>query len=791
MKNLKKNYSTCFLQMEFRHPLKLPFPYYEVAMTFILVRIEMLICYLRLILCQLKLLFIHPNYLQTYLRIFFAKSSSWFFIICISNAGYSQCSNSISDPINNGLVAFYPFNGNAQDLSLFGNHGTVVGPSLTTDRFGNMNSAYYFDGINDGIEIPRSTSLEPISAMSACAWVLREANPNVWNPVLSKRYSIPDPYNSYSIDGGSDTNNRWMANICKGTVGSQTSVFSQNPRPLNQWEFIVMTYDGQKLTMYINGVEDNSVPLTGNIGYSSMDFYIGKNTVFDQFFKGKIDDVRIYNRALSSCEVKYLYNNCQAATTSDLITTTTITTCVGKQETITTNFSSYSYQWSPISLFSNPNSNQPTFTANQSQYIYVRGNDGSCDYYDSVWVEVIQATVNVNGPFSICHGDSIQLQASGAQNYTWDWNITLSDTNIATPIAKPLTTTLYRVKGMVNGCLASNTILVTVAGQLNLDAGNDTLVCIGDTLGLRAIGGSAFTWTPTQNIIDANTSNPLVFPTTPTWYKVTSTSGTCMAYDSVFVDVKTKPQLSINDTLFCREQSFTPNIANQSGIDKVRWQPTTFLSASNVLNPVITAANTIGYNITAISDAGCEIADSFYVVVSTVKADFSIENNPIEIPGELKVVNQSSGNNLLYNWYINQQPWSSINSPQQDITDTGIYVIKLRVMNAHGCLDSIEKVLLARNELRVFIPNVFTPNGDKVNDKFTFRLDMSMISSLDGSIWNRWGDKIAEFTGKNDDWWDGTSNGKFCSDGVYFFMVNITDYKGNFITYHGSVTLIR
>jgi len=73
--------------------------------------------------------------------------------------------------LTDGLVAYYPFNGNANDESGNGNDGTVTGAALTADRFGNPNSAYSFDGINDIIEVSHSSSLNITSAISLCAWV--------------------------------------------------------------------------------------------------------------------------------------------------------------------------------------------------------------------------------------------------------------------------------------------------------------------------------------------------------------------------------------------------------------------------------------------------------------------------------------------------------------------------------------------------------------------------------------------------------------------------------------------
>jgi len=78
----------------------------------------------------------------------------------------------------NGLVGWWPFNGNANDERGNGNNGTVNGAALTTDRFGFGNSAYYFDGVNDFIQISNNPSLESSNSITIAAWVFIETNPS-------------------------------------------------------------------------------------------------------------------------------------------------------------------------------------------------------------------------------------------------------------------------------------------------------------------------------------------------------------------------------------------------------------------------------------------------------------------------------------------------------------------------------------------------------------------------------------------------------------------------------------
>lgn len=103
--------------------------------------------------------------------------------------------------LDSGLVGYWPFNGNANDLSANGNNGTVSGATLTTDRFGNANSAYYFNGTSAYITVPNSTSLNPQNAISLCAWYYSaDFTGDGYNTIIEKNFtSFVAPYYQYKL----------------------------------------------------------------------------------------------------------------------------------------------------------------------------------------------------------------------------------------------------------------------------------------------------------------------------------------------------------------------------------------------------------------------------------------------------------------------------------------------------------------------------------------------------------------------------------------------------------------
>jgi len=214
-----------------------------------------------------------------------------------------------------GLVAYYPFNGNANDESGNGNNGTVNGATLTSDRFGNASSAYSFDGASD-IVAADSASLNPPTTMATTLWfkaIGSVPNYSIHYLLQKNSYVAGEDYPGYYL--------RWDRNssVCpaEGYL-FENSIDVQNVRrtvtpcitfgELSQWNFVSSVYDGTAVSLYLNGTFMGSTPITGPIVQSVTNLFIGSAGVANSYFNGIIDDIRIYNRALSSTEVAALYS---------------------------------------------------------------------------------------------------------------------------------------------------------------------------------------------------------------------------------------------------------------------------------------------------------------------------------------------------------------------------------------------------------------------------------------------------------------------------------------------------
>jgi hypothetical protein len=236
--------------------------------------------------------------------------------------------DSIAKSLKVGLVAWYPFTGNALDSSGSGNHGTPYGAALTADRFGNYNSAYYFDGTSyiDLLSAP----LKKNQDYSICAWV----KTNNYNELYI--ISCLDTTRTGTNYAGVLLN---FGRSCSGQSGHVRSdaVFhgfgacysTVSGLADNNWHFIGITDTAGKRQLFVDGepsgapdfklrsaISKSVDPISGLITSNCNKCTIGALfddpvfiTTYWRYFFGTIDDIRFYNRKLSLTEMSYLYTH--------------------------------------------------------------------------------------------------------------------------------------------------------------------------------------------------------------------------------------------------------------------------------------------------------------------------------------------------------------------------------------------------------------------------------------------------------------------------------------------------
>ncbi|OQX11637.1 MAG: hypothetical protein BWK80_44550 [Desulfobacteraceae bacterium IS3] len=267
---------------------------------------------------------------------YFGNKTMFASIFILSVIAISAAHAGVCDVVKDGLVACYPFNGNANDESGNGNNGTINGATPLADKSGNADSAYSFNGTTDYIYIgkPVQSSVAATDAITLAAWIkpsaypISNTDPKTYVGLIIGCQCDACGSTGYAIhlDG-----RNWHGGIRGGihfqigleNIGYTDTDINEGATnaavPLNQWSHIVATWkSGDTKKVYINGqlVTNWTTIWTGNIKYNSnTELSIGRQPDLGRYFNGSVDDVRIYNRAISEAEIRQLYDSGSCAYT--------------------------------------------------------------------------------------------------------------------------------------------------------------------------------------------------------------------------------------------------------------------------------------------------------------------------------------------------------------------------------------------------------------------------------------------------------------------------------------------
>jgi gliding motility-associated-like protein len=359
--------------------------------------------------------------------------------------GRTVCNaNQLPANLRNGLVGYWPFCGNANDASGNGNNGTINLATLTTDRFGSSNSSYFFNGssyiVSPNVNIPTGIN----------------STVSFW------RYS---DFSVTHVDGvefialGNQSSTIWgileglngsgIRNSGRGCSGSGIPLIQSLFRT-GTWDHYLVVYDDSGVTkVYRNGILFGQQPNSVNpgVGCNSSQLYFGVD-IFSTpnafaYFRGKLDDIIIWNRSLSPAEAFQVYSSSLSVTWSTGATTNSITV-------------------------------SPT----QTTTYYVTVTDGITTCTDSVRVTV--SDIGAFNPLSdttrVC-GKSTSFDAgSGYASYLWN--------NGATIQTIPATTSGFYKVTVTNaaGCTASDSTYLSLVNANIIN--NDTTICKGSSITL-------------------------------------------------------------------------------------------------------------------------------------------------------------------------------------------------------------------------------------------------------------------------------------------------------------------
>ena len=401
----------------------------------------------------------------------------------------------------NGLVGWWPFNGNANDESGNGNNGINSGATLSTDRFGSINSAYSFNGTSNEISITDSL-LNLVSDFTISCWMNSSDTTKIQQCIFNSishtgfvvelnNENLPPNKLMYGIG---PANAFWDLIYAHGTYN-----LFQN----NVWYHIVFVKSGTLYSLYQNNQFDGSSVVSASTGYNqSVGIRFG-SIGGTEFFKGKLDDFGAWNRALTPQEITALYNAQTCNSSSNAITADGPTTfCAGNYVNLTSDVVGGTYQWKKNGVNISTNGTSRTYKATATgSYTCVATCNGTALTSNAIQVTSqtnAAVTLTATGATSFCAGDSVTLNATNlGSGYSVQWyrtNISMQGaTNYSVVVKQPGT---YKTvtKNLSNGCSRISSGSITTA--VNCRMSNPDIIAVdpvNDEIPATKLGNSTET----------------------------------------------------------------------------------------------------------------------------------------------------------------------------------------------------------------------------------------------------------------------------------------------------------
>jgi len=468
------------------------------------------------------------------------------------------------------ISAWYKLDNNANDFSGNNYNGTIHGATPTSDRFGNPNSALYFNGTSNYIDLPSDFDY---SQRTLSLWLKASVFPTSTSIIYTSDHGGLQ-YGATTILANQNSGVNEIVHII-GTNG-----YHYQNVLTNTWYHLAIVVNLNYIKYYINGSPLDSVP-RGNLGSSVSGHntaLIGTSRNFDRYFNGAVDDIQIYNCALSNLEINALYN-CNAAL--PIVQNESISNS-GSVTLSASGGNSYKWYSVPVGgtvLSYSSNFTTPLLTSTDTFYV---SNTTSCE---SARVPVIvfvthcltQAPTVIGA--SRCGAGSLTLTALGGISYKWydalnGGNILDTGAVFVTPAIS--STRQYFVSN-IDSCESVRVPVTAQIIKLIINAGLDTTISCGDQYMMAPMisynGGNAlnFMWSPSAGLSSSNIPTPSVQLNQPTTYTLFVSDSTCVAHDSVKinispanfgVDFSSNVQLLYNPPFAIQFTNLTPGLSN-------------------------------------------------------------------------------------------------------------------------------------------------------------------------------------------------------------------------------------
>lgn len=384
-------------------------------------------------------------------------------------------------------------------------------------------------------------------------------------------------------------------------------------------------------------------------------------------------------------------------------------------------------------------------------------------------IPLTTASITALGPVTFCQGGSVILASNALTGNSWS-------TGASSPTISVNTAGIYTlsVAATCGTTTATQQVTVNPLPTATITAVGSTALCPGQTVQLNVSGGTTYTWSTGQNTSSISVN-------TPGTYTVAASNSCGTAISSpVTVSTLALPTVQLSGGgQICPGDSL---LLTASGGPNFVW-------STGSTNASLYAHSSGNYIVSANNACGTATA-SAQVTVTDLSAGFNATTVSGSAPLPVQFINTSSASASTTNWNFGDGTGSTSSSPAHTFQEAGVYTVTLTVQSANGCTDSYTMTVTVISEGSVIrVPNVFTPNNDRVNDRFSIFTEN--ISEFHLSIFDRWGILVME-SGDPKQEWDGTTNsGGDAADGTYFYVLIAKGGNNKDYNEKGTVSLFR
>jgi len=374
--------------------------------------------------------------------------------------------------------------------------------------------------------------------------------------------------------------------------------------------------------------------------------------------------------------------------------------------------------------------------------------------------------IGSSGPLTLCPGETLVLTAIGADTYSWSTGQNGPSITVSSPGT-------YNVTGS-NICGASSaSVTVGTSSGPQVSIAGDISPCMGTTTVLTASGADSYSWSSGESTAAITVSEDGT-------YTVTGTTDCGSAQASITVSFVETPTVSVTSS-----GSLCPDaLLTATGADDYSW-------SNGATGASITVDSPGTYTVTGSTACGQDIA-SITVEASDLSASFQGNTTVGDAPLLVQFTNTSQPASGNYFWEFGDGGTSSAVSPTHLYTQPGVYTVSLTATDG-DCSDGATLTIIVTSPVldpsSVTVPNVFSPNGDGVNDQL--EVESTALLSLEVSILNRWGQVVAELDRVRQSWSGRTGAGEELPEGTYFYVLKAEGEDGKRYDLTGTITLLR